>query len=643
MTSAKHGGTLRNASGGEPSYTGRVPYPIRLPEGRRDGTHTLHLRIHTAAALVLFAALAHAQNVKDIQVRGIATVNREAILSAMSLKVGAAYSDDKRAADEIAIKSLGFFPAVRVVGVPDDAGNDWIVRVDVQEYKSIKEVRVSGNTVVKTEDIMAKLPASLKPGRIFNENEPRAASRAIADLYASKGYSVDFSQFEPLEGSPETLSIVLIEARVGTISIQGNRLTRDSVMRKLIRTRPGEVFSKDRWRTDLTRLYGTGWFDDVTTDLQPGDQVGVIDPTAIVKEARTGTFNVGLQLDPQNSLAGILRYSQANVRGTGQSFGINFIQSTQGVGPSIDLDYGNPFIDNRQTTLRASLYSRVVFRFQGGLFGSNGGSGLSAADQYNERRTGGSLGFSRPIKNNAVAGVSLRVEDVRTNGIKGKVDDNGNPVNNFIRQDGPVAVGTLSLNIDRRDVPIDSSRGDWLQVSVEPGYSDINRVGGLTSDAGIIGPNAFGKLSLEYRRYLSSGPPRGFKLDDPRKVLAFRLRAGTIVGTVPFFEQYFAGGSQSIRGYAEDRFWGKNMVVSTLEYRYPIQKSFSFVGFMDYGGAWGGYGGINNFSQSWDPTLHLGYGPGISFKAGPLGNIQLYLGFNEDGKSRTHFLIGNSF
>ena len=604
----------------------------------------MHLRIHTAAALVLLAALAHSQNVvKDIQVRGNVTVNREAILSAMSLKVGAAYTDDKRAADEIAIKSLGFFPAVRVVGVPDDSGNDWIVRVDVQEYRPIKEVRVSGNTVVKTADIMAKLPASLRPGRIFNENEPRAASRAVADLYAAKGYSVDFSQFEPLEGSPETLSIVLIEARVGAISIQGNKITKDSVMRKLIRTRPGEVFSKDRWRTDLTRLYGTGWFDDVTTDLQAGDQVGVIDPTAIVREARTGTFNVGLQLDPQNSLAGILRYSQANVGGTGQSFGVSFIQSTQGVGPSVDLDYTNPFIDNRQTTLRASIYSRVVFRFQGGLFGSNGGSSLSQADQYNERRTGGSLGFSRPVKDNVNVGFSVRAEDVKTNGIKEKFDVLGNRIGNFIRQDGFVSVGTLGVTIDKRDVPIDASRGDWLQLSLEPGFSNINSVGGLTSDEGIVGPNVFGKASMEYRRYLSSGPARGFKLDDPRKVLAFRLRAGTIVGTVPFFEQYFAGGSQSIRGYAEDRFWGRYNVVSTAEYRYPIQKSFSFVGFVDYGGAWGGYGGINNFTQSNDPLFHLGYGPGISFKAGPLGNIQLYLGFNEDGKSRTHFLIGNSF
>ncbi|RYG19165.1 hypothetical protein EON82_21790, partial [bacterium] len=209
---------------------------------------------------------------------------------------------------------------------------------------------------------------------------------------------------------------------------------------------------------------------------------------------------------------------------------------------------------------------------------------------------------------------------------------------------GLVSVLTLGLTADRRDIPLNPARGDWYQLTLEPGYSNINTVGGLTSDVGIIGPNFFGRATAEYRRYFSSGPVRDLSnFDQPKNVLAFRVRAGTTIGQQPFFEQFFAGGAQSVRGYNEDRFWGRHQLVTTLEYRYPIQKTFSFIGFVDYGGAWGGYGSVNNFSQSRDFKLHLGYGPGISFNAGPLGNIQLYLGFNEEGKTRTHFLIGNSF
>ncbi len=120
------------------------------------------------------------------------------------------------------------------------------------------------------------------------------------------------------------------------------------------------------------------------------------------------------------------------------------------------------------------------------------------------------------------------------------------------------------------------------------------------------------------------------------------MRYGNITGNVPFFEQYFAGGSETVRGYQEDRFWGRQTLISTLEYRHPIQKSFNIIGFVDYGGAWGGYAGVNEFTQSNTFSLHLGYGAGLSFKT-PLGPIRLDVGFDNRGKARTHFLIGTSF
>ena len=80
----------------------------------------------------------------------------------------------------------------------------------------------------------------------------------------------------------------------------------------------------------------------------------------------------------------------------------------------------------------------------------------------------------------------------------------------------------------------------------------------------------------------------------------------------------------------------------TLEYRHPIQKSFNLIGFLDYGGAWGGYGAVNDYTQDTKFRLHVGFGPGLSFKT-QFGLIRVDLGFNEQGKSQPDFLIGNSF
>ena len=120
------------------------------------------------------------------------------------------------------------------------------------------------------------------------------------------------------------------------------------------------------------------------------------------------------------------------------------------------------------------------------------------------------------------------------------------------------------------------------------------------------------------------------------------MKGGTETGTVPFFEQYFAGGNDSVRGYNEDRFWGRNSVVATFEWRKPIQEQFSLVTFVDYGGAWGGYAGSPGFEQSASAKFHYGYGLGIRFRT-PLGPIRLDYAFNDQGGSRAHFMIGTSF
>jgi outer membrane protein insertion porin family len=178
---------------------------------------------------------------------------------------------------------------------------------------------------------------------------------------------------------------------------------------------------------------------------------------------------------------------------------------------------------------------------------------------------------------------------------------------------------------------------------VEPGYSNITKVGGsVAGNTDVIGANNFVRSTVEYRQYWSRSLKEGEPFDKPRPVLATRLRYGTISGTVPFFEQFFIGGSQSLRGYDNQRFWGSQSFLGSLEYRYPIQRSFNLVGFVDYGGAWNGYGRLRDFTQSNSAKLFLGYGVGAAFRT-PLGPIRIDFGFNESGSSKLHFSFGTPF
>ena len=585
-----------------------------------------------AAAMV---AVSHAQQagaVRQIAISGNVHVSQEAILAAIRTKVGSPLDQAILDQDKRAIEDTGFFQAVDVrakAAEPDG----WQILIDVKEWPEIKEIRVAGNTVVSTKTILDGI--TVKPGQVYNLKMVKPSTETINNLYAKGGYFARVDEFGPLKESPNTLNIHIVELTVGEVKTQGNRRTKDKVMARLIKTRPGDVYSSKKWENDLRRIYGTQWFESVKSSEDERREYGKVDLTAQVKETRTGQFGVGLQIDPRSSFAGFIRLQDTNFRGTGQSVGANYLQATSGGGPSVDLNYSNPFYDNRDTAFSASIYSRLIYRFTGTSFGNS--STPTNDNKYTERRTGGTMGFTHPLRDNMFSSVSARFEGIKT----GNLSTNANT--GFIKQDGTIGSVTFGLNANNRDVDVEPSRGDWWKVSVEPGVARITEIAGDQADQNLLGSNAFVKTNLEYRAYASPGQkPRGRELDAPRRVLAFRARYGVISGTVPFFEQYFAGGSDTIRGYPEDRFWGKQQFLTTLEYRHPIQKSFNLIGFVDYGGAWGGYGTVNNYAQSNGPRLQLGYGAGISLRT-PLGPIRLDVGFDEQGKSRTHFLIGTSF
>lgn len=594
------------------------------------------------ALLLLIASLAVGQQVSlisNIEIRGLQNVNREQIVAIMRTKVGQPYVQAQLDQDRRGIENLGFFKAVDV-RASEQGSNNWLVIVEVVEFAKIKEIRVVGNKAVSTEDILKALAENagfpITAGSVFNLRAIRPASDMIEKLYQDKKFFARVAAFGPMDDSPETLNVEIVETTVNTVSVQGASRTKKSVLDRIIQTEPNQPFNADTWRKDLSRLWGTQWFEKVESVIRETDQIGRIDVIADVKEAQTGMINVGVQVDPRSRLAGLLKYQDLNFKGSGQSYGINLVQGSRG-GTSIDLDYGNPFVDNKETSLNVSVYSRVQFRFTNtGIFGGGGGS-PTEDDQFFERRTGASAALSRRIRLGLFSSIGLKYENINTS----EIDETSS--GGFIQQDGEVATLSVSLTQDERDVPLDASRGSWFRISLEPGYSNITKVGGTNPDPSILGSNTFVRTSAEYRLYWSPQGQRPIdKPDEPRRVIAVRARAGMISGKVPFFEQFFAGGSDTIRGYSEDRFWGRNIATLTAEYRHPIQKAFNVILFADYGSAWGGYGEVNSYTQTKGADFKLGYGAGFSFRT-PLGPIRLDFGFNDKGKSRTHFLIGTSF
>ena len=88
---------------------------------------------------------------------------------------------------------------------------------------------------------------------------------------------------------------------------------------------------------------------------------------------------------------------------------------------------------------------------------------------------------------------------------------------------------------------------------------------------------------------------------------------------------FWFGGSQSLRGYRENQFWGKVVAWANLEYRFILNRNSRLFIFSD----WGFYQALDNSVK--DNQVLPGYGLGIRFET-PLGIMGVDYGLGKGRK-----------
>lgn len=598
-------------------------------------------KIWTILAAVMICAVAFAQEgrtIHEIKVRGNEQTNDVIIMSAIGLKVGDKYTEAASEAAKNAIYDLGWYRKVDIYTNPS-GDTDVDVLIDVAEYPVIREIRVDGNTVFPDEKIIEIIKQYQEVGKIWNNKNGPKIVKDVRQLYSDKGFFAEFEDLSPLEDSPGTLNAKILEAKLGTIEFKGLHRTKERTIKRVIKSEPGKAFNLQKFRDDMGELQQRRWFESIDPKRVEGGPPDVFNFIIDVKEAQTAQLNAGIAVDAQGRLVGTASYSDSNFMGNGQNVGLQLNQATSGGGPSASLAFTNPFYDAMDTVFTARVFSEVIYNFNGGLFGQ---SSSDNQNQFNERRTGAQVQFVRPVSeyNRVTLGATFRraqTIDLTTTGAE-----------NYIQQDGDLATLQLGYEFNSARPSIEPVRGEAVSLLLEPGYSDITKIGGnVGSNTDLLGSSTFLRSSLEFRKYWSKEPKADPNAEvdakfKPRPVVAFRMRYGYLTGKVPFFEQLFLGGQNSLRGYSNQRFWGNQSLLTTLEYRHPITDNFTLIGFGDYGSAWGGYGQLSGFEQTSHPDFHLGYGLGVAFRT-PLGPIRIDFAFNDQGGSRTHFTFGTAF
>ncbi len=586
-----------------------------------------------------------------IKIAGNQNITTPAILAVINqtgLRVGDAYSAGVATAARDAVKSMGYFSGdVVLTGTQDPAGGIDLT-FTVRENPLIKTIKFTANTPTGEPTIPSDKLKSLmetKEGRVLNTN---VLDRDIVKLFdhqsgyvRSQGYIFDVSSdinFDPTTG---VLTLPLVEAHINSIVVKGNKKTKKQVITREFRSHVGDVLNEKQLQRDVTRVYNLGLFDEVGPFDEVSNDVGKVDIIIPVTEKRSGQVSVGVGYSSRSKLVGQATLAENNFRGLGERVSLQWEVGGINSQSSLELGFFEPYLDKRHTSLDVDLYDKAVYRFNSGQFQSSGNT-TGDNNTYVERRIGGVLGINRALSDFLTAGITFRTENVKVDNVT------LNTADQFIRQKGGVTGLGVRAIYSNRDNEIAPAAGGLRSLSYEIVTSSTRPVDDRFPSELAPGHQNFGKLGLDLRQYTSlQGPRKAGNFNQPKRVLATRLLIGATAKNIPFFEQYFLGGADSLRGYDTDRFWGSSLALFQAELRVPLSNkdnNFQIVGLLDAGDAWNSIYQQQGLRQHANFKLSYDYGLGVRLVT-PIGPIRLDYAIPKsgDGSGRTQFSIGQSF
>lgn len=162
------------------------------------------------------------------------------------------------------------------------------VYISVEEGKKyfIKDISWVGNTKYSTQQLNNIL--GIYPGEVYNQKllNKRLSEDddAVSNYYMNQGHL--FYRVIPIEKSIEGDSINLElsmfegpQARINKVVINGNDRLYEKVIRRELRIRPGDLFSKDDLMRSLREIAQSGHFnpENMQPDISPNQENGTVD------------------------------------------------------------------------------------------------------------------------------------------------------------------------------------------------------------------------------------------------------------------------------------------------------------------------------------------------------------------------------
>lgn len=519
------------------------------------------------------------------------------------------YSKQKLSADLETLRSYyldrGYInfniESTQVAITPDK--KDIYVTINVKEgdVYTLEKVKLAGNLVVAAPELIKLV--KLGPGETFSRKHATETSKLISDRLGDDGYAfANVNMVPEINESKKTVDMTFFvdpgkRVYVRRINMKGNSKTRDEVLRREMRQMESSWASSSKIERSKTRLERLGYFEEVNVETPPvAGTADQIDVNYTVVEKPSGNLSAGIGFSQTQGIVLNANIAQDNVFGSGKRVNVAFNNSSYST--NYQFGFYNPY-----------------FTVDGVSQGYNLGYTKRNAGQVNIAN------YSTNVMNAGVNfGIPLNEFDSLRFDIDAKYTSlnttafSSNEICDFIYGNNGInqcTNNTTTIGTANTRAKVDATGSTFLTLSPSVGWTHdtLNRAifpnkGGqqrFSALATVPGSDLqYYKVAYKHQLYLPLA-----------KDFTFRLQGEVGYGdgygkttNLPFFENYFGGGTGSIRGFKNNTvgprdsngfaFGGSSKIIGNAELFFPVPfmpetKSVRLGTFLDAGSISNGF------------------------------------------------------
>ncbi len=398
---------------------------------------------------------------------------------------------------------------------------DIYITVNVREGKkyNVGDVKVAGDLVIAEEIVRSLI--KVKSGESFSRKLVTESAVAVTERLGDEGYA--FANVNTIpevneEANEVKLTFFIDPGKrifVRRISIAGNFKTHDEVIRRELRQYEGAALSGKSLKLSRERLNRLGFFQSVTVETPsvPGDD-DKVDIVVKVVEKPSGNVLAAVGYSDTQGVIFSFSVNQENFLGTGSKVSLKFDNSD--VSKTYSFSYNNPYYTQDGISRGFSVYRRET------------DAGSASVSDYTSDEIGASINYGIPVSEVDRLGVALEIKNTALDTTASTPTEIYDFINTYSDKFDTAKV-TFSWHRDSRDRSFFATQGSSARATLELTGGDLE----------------FYKLGYQHSWFYGLSNSMTLAL---KGVLGFGEGIGK-TDALPFFENYYAGGIGSVRGF----------------------------------------------------------------------------------------------